>query len=423
MTDQTAAAGGVVHEVSVDADAELRWTVHHAAAGSAFFRDKLHAAGVAADNIGGIADLPLLPFTTKEELRASSPFGWTAVPMDDVVRVHSSSGTTGRRTICTYTAGDIDRWTNMFARCYRYAGVGAADRVQIAVGYGLWTAGASFQAGAERVGAVAVPAGPGNIELQLELLLELGATALGATASFALLLAEEATRRGVVGDLALRRGIFGSERWGEAMRRRIEGLLGIESFDIYGLTELWGPGTGIECHLHDGIHFWSDYFHVEIVDPDTLEPVAAGAMGEIVLTTFRKEGTPLLRYRTRDLSRLITEPCPCGSPHPRIARLSGRSDDAVKVRGVILLPAQVDVVLADVEGVGSEFQLHVSRDDRGHDEVVLRVEGGRRPNLPDELRARLKHLTGLRIDVELVADGALPRSERKTQRVFDHRTA
>lgn len=423
MSDRTAAPDAAIHGAAVDADAELSWTVRHAASGSAFFRDKLAAAHVAADDIGGIADLPRLPFTTKEELRASSPFGWTAAPMNDVVRIHSSSGTTGRRTICTYTAGDVDRWTDMFARCYRYAGVGAGDRVQIAVGYGLWTAGVSFQAGAERVGALAVPAGPGNTELQLELLLELGATVLGATASFALLLAEETTRRGVVGDLALRRGIFGSERWGEAMRRRIEELLGIESFDIYGLTELWGPGTGIECHRHDGIHYWSDHFHVEVIDPDTLEAAAPGETGEIVLTTFRKEGTPLLRYRTRDLSRLITEPCPCGSPHPRIARLSGRSDDAVKVRGVILFPAQVDVVLAELEGVGSEFQLHVSRDDRGHDEVVLRVEGDDRAAVADELRARLRQLTGLRIDVELVGDGALPRSERKTRRVFDHRTS
>lgn len=415
MTTYTGAEG------SVDVDDELRWTVHHAYAGSPFFRSKLDEAGIAPDDITGVADLPRLPFTTKQDLRDSSPFGWTAVPMEQVVRIHSSSGTTGRRTLCTYTAADLDHWTEMFARCYRYAGLTASDRVQIAVGYGLWTAGVGFQAGAERLGAMTVPTGPGNTELQIEMLVDLQSTVLGATASFALLLAEEVERRGIGGDLALGTGILGSERWGEAMRARIEGLLGIETFDIYGLTELWGPGAGIECEHHDGIHYWSDYYLVEIVDPETLEPVPAGEPGEIVLTTFRKEGTPLIRYRTRDLSRLITEPCACGSPHPRLARLAGRSDDMLKIRGVILFPAQLDQAIATVDGVEGEYQLHVSRDDRGHDEIVLRVEGDGRPAVVEALAAELKRLVGLRIDVDIVAPGTLPRSEGKAQRVFDYR--
>lgn len=404
-----------------DIDAELRWTVQHAYHGSPFFRSKLDSAGLDPDDVRGLADLTRLPFTTKQELRDAYPFGWTAVPTDDVVRIHSSSGTTGRRTLSTYTARDIDRWSEMFTRCYRYAGVTASDRIQIAVGYGLWTAGVGFQLGAERLGAMAVPSGPGNTELQLELMRDLGSTVLGATASFALLLAEESARRQVVADLALRIGIFGSERWGEAMRRRIDDQLGIESFDIYGLTELWGPGTGIECSRHEGIHVWSDNYMVEIIDPDTLEPLLPGEQGEIVLTTFGKEGTPLLRYRTRDLSQLILEPCPCGSPHPRIARLTGRSDDMVKVRGVMVYPAQMDVAIDSVEDVSCEYQLHISRDARGHDEIVLRVEGDARPAVAGALAVKLKQLVGLRIDVEIVAPGSLPRSERKSRRLFDHR--
>jgi len=340
--------------------------VAHAYHGSDYFRSKLDAAGIAPDDIRGVADLGRLPFTTKAELRDAYPFGWTAVPIDDVVRIHSSSGTTGRRTLCTYTANDVDRWCEMFARCYRYAGVTASDRIQVAVGYGLWTAGVGFQLAAERLGAMVVPSGPGNTELQLELMRDLGTTVLGATASFALLLAEESARRS--DELDLRVGVFGSERWGEVMRRRIDGLFGIESFDIYGLTELWGPGTGIECARHDGIHVWSDNYLVEIVDPDTLAPLPPGEQGEIVLTTFRKEATPLLRYRTRDLSTLMVGACSCGSPHPRIARLAGRSDDMVKVRGVMVYPAQIDIAIDGVEGVESEYQLHITRDAAGHDQ-------------------------------------------------------
>lgn len=406
----------------VDVDAGLRWTVQHAYEGARFFRDLLDGAGVHPDDVRGRDDLAQLPFTTKQQLRDSGPWGWTAVPMRDVVRVHSSSGTTGRRTICTYTADDIESWTTQFARCYEYAGVGADDRVQLAVGYGMWTAGISFQTGAERVGAMSIPTGPGDTALQMLAIRELGTTVLGATASFALLLAELVEREGLREEIDLRVGIFGSERWGEATRQRIERKLGIETFDIYGLTELWGPGTGIECDRHDGMHVWSDHYLVEIVDPDTLRPVPDGETGEIVLTTFAKQGTPLLRYRTRDVSRIIPEPCPCGSPHPRIARLTGRTDDALKVRGVLLLPAQIDLVLGEFgERTSGEFQIHVTRDARGRDELHLKVEAGDEPGLAATLADRLRHVVGLRFDVEVVPVGDLPRSERKTRRVFDHR--
>jgi phenylacetate-CoA ligase len=396
--------------------AGLQVAVERACAGSAFLRAKLAAAGVEPQD-----GLDRLPFTTKEEIRETPFLEYAAVPAERIVRIHSSSGTTGRRTICAYTARDIDDWAEMFARCYSYAGVTAADRVQLMVGYGLWTAGVGFQAGAERLGAMTVPTGPGNTEMQLEMMREVGTTVFGATASFAVLIAELVEQRGLRAELALRAALVGSERWGDATRARIEALLGVETFDIYGMTELWGPGTGIECERHDGIHVWSDHYHVEIIDPETLQPVPPGTVGEVVVTTLAKEATPLIRYRTRDLSYLYAEPCPCGSPYPRIGRIQGRSDDQVKVRGVIFLPAQVDVVLAEVDGAGPEFQAHVERDGNGRDLLTIRVEGDGRPGLAEELRWRLREKIGLSVGLDLVAQGTLPRSERKTQRVFDHR--
>lgn len=401
--------------------AALRATLERTYAGSRFLRAKLDAAGIHPSSISTAADLERLPFTTKQDVRETPFLDYAAVPAEEIVRVHSSSGTTGRRTVCAYTAKDVDDWADMFARCYRYAGVGVGDRVQIAVGYGMWTAGVGFQAGAERAGAMAVPTGAGNTELQLEMLRSMGSTVLGATSSFALLLAELVDKRGIRSELALRVGIIGSERWGEATRRAIESLLGIETFDVYGLTELWGPGTGIECSRHQGIHVWSDHYHVEILDPETLRPAPPGTVGEAVVTTLTKQATPLVRYRTRDLTFRYADPCECGSPYPRIGRLTGRSDDQVKVRGVIFLPAQVDTVLAEVAGCGSEFQAFIDRDGDGRDTITVRVEADAYPGLSDVLGKKLHNKIGLRVDVDLVPRGALPRTERKTQRVFDRR--
>jgi phenylacetate-CoA ligase len=401
--------------------ATLRSTIERASAGSAYLREKFDTAGVRPEKVLSPDDLALLPFTTKQELREIPVLEYAAVPAERIVRMHSSSGTTGRRTICAYTERDLADWTDMFARCFRFAGLTAEDRVQVAVGYGLWTAGVGFQAAAERVGAMTVPTGPGNTEMQLEFMRELGTTALCATSSFALLLAELVDRRDLRSSLALRVVLTGSERWGEAMRSRVESLLGVETFDIYGLTELWGPGTGVECHRHDGIHVWDDYYHVEIVNPETLEPVPAGETGEIVVTTLHKEATPLIRYRTRDLSYLYPDPCACGSSHPRIGRIIGRSDDQVKVRGVAFLPMQVDTVLAELPGAGPEFQAHIDRDAEGRDTLTIRVEADDLPELREELRRRLQTKIGLRLEVDLVEPGTLPRTERKAQRVFDNR--
>jgi phenylacetate-CoA ligase len=266
-----------------------------------------------------------------------------------------------------------------------------------------------------------VPSGPGNTEMQLELMHSLGSTVLCATSSFALLLAELVARRELRAGLALRTVLTGSERWGEATRARIESLLGVSTFDLYGLTELWGPGTGVECERHDGIHTWSDHYHVEIIHPETLAAVPPGQVGEIVVTTLAKEATPLIRYRTRDLSYLYSEPCPCGSPYPRIGRILGRSDDQIKVRGVVFLPMQVDTVLAELPGAGPEFRAQVDRDSSGRDSLTILVEAESRPGLADELRTRLGEKIGLRVEVEVVEPGSLPRSERKTQRLFDRR--
>jgi phenylacetate-CoA ligase len=412
-----------VSQTTDDRDAGLRWTVQHAYEGIPFYRERMDEAGVAPGDVTGIADLPKLPFTTKADLAATYPFGSTAVALDEVVRLHASSGTTGRRTVATYTQRDIDDWAEMFARCYVYAGVTPQDRVQITPGYGLWTAGVGFQAGVERLGAMALPVGPGNIDLQFEMMVDFEATVLTATSSFALLLGEQAHERGLRDDLKLRVGIFGSERWGEAMRRRIEELLGIETFDIYGLTELYGPGTGIECSAHDGIHYWDDYYLVEIIDPSTGGVLEPGQSGEIVLTTLRKEAMPLVRYRSRDISTIYPDPCACGSPYPRIARLTGRTDDMVKVRGVAIYPAQVDQILSQVPGLGSEYQLHIERHD-GREELTVRVEADTSPvpaDLAERTVERLRAGLGLRPVVDVLEPSTLPRSERKTRRVFDHR--
>lgn len=398
----------------------INWTVRHAYEGSDFFRAKLDAAGLDPEDIQTLEDLPRLPLTTKQELRDAYPFGWTCVPTSEVVRVHASTGTTGRRIVATYTARDVADWADMFARCYELAGVTSRDRVQVTPGYGLWTAGIGFQSGAERLGAMCVPTGPGNVELQFEMLLDFNCTVLCATSSFGLLIAEEAQRRGLVDRLALRVGIFGSERWGEAMRRRIEELLGIDAFDIYGLTELYGPGTGIDCERHDGIHYWDDYYVIEIIDPATGMVLPPGEEGEIVVTTLRKQAQPLLRYRTHDISRLIPEPCACGRPYPRIARITGRSDDMFKVRGVAVYPAQIDTVLSGMMMLGSEYQVRLTRDG-GRDRFLIRVEAETAEDVGERASEALQAALGVRPEVEVVPLGTLPRTERKSRRVFDER--
>jgi phenylacetate-CoA ligase len=327
-----------------------------------------------------------------------------------------------------YTQKDIDDWANMFARCYEMAGLTPEDRVQIAVGYGLWTAGAGFQLGCERFGALAIPVGPANTEMHCQLLEDMQSTVFCATASMALLMAEEIENRGLRNRISLKTFIFGAERHSLRMRDRIREITGAEHlFDIPGLTELYGPGTGLECTAHEGIHYWADYYILEILDPETLEPVPPGEIGEMVVTTLRKEGAPLIRYRIRDLTRLIPEPCPCGSPFPRHDHLLGRSDDMFIFRAVNIYPGQIDHVLSHIPGVGSEYQVHLYRRDDGRDVMLLKVErrGEDSPDadrqLQEAITSEIRRQIMVRTQVEIVEYGALPRTERKSRRVFDHR--
>ena len=406
----------------------LQWTVRHAYEGSPVYRARLHEAGVHPEDIRSLEDLYHLPFTMTNDLKEGYPFPLLSVPFDQVVRMHASSGTTGKRKVLCYTQKDIDDWTHFFARCYEMAGLTREDRVQIAVGYGIWTAGISFQLGCEAFGAMAIPVGPGNLDMQCQFLVDFGSTVMCCTASMGLLMAEEIHRRGLGNQISLKKMIFGSERASDAMRDRIQALLGVEHmFDIPGMTELYGPGTGLDCSHHTGIHYWADYYILEILDPDTLEPSPEGEIGEMVVTTLSKEAVPLIRYRTRDLTRIIPGTCPCGSVLPRHDRLLGRSDDMIIFRAVNIYPGQVDHVLSGIEGIGSEYQIIVDRKEDGRDHMRIKVEAGQGVDtdqyegLTKQISREVKKQIMVSAGVEMVAYGILPRSERKSQRVFDNR--
>lgn len=405
----------------------LQWTVNHAYNGSDVYRAKLDAVGVKPDKIKSLDDLKRLPFTSAAELAEGYPFPLLCVPMRDVVRLHASSGTTGKRKVLCYTQKDIDDWAHFFARCYEMAELTPEDRVQICVGYGVWTAGVGFQLGCERFGALAVPAGPGNLEMQMEFLMDFDSTVMCCTASMGLLLAEEVERRGLRDKIKLRKMIYGSERSSDAMRQRIKELLNLsDMYDIPGMTELYGPGTGLECSAHMGMHYWADYYIVEILDPDSLEDVADGEVGEMVVTTLCKEAVPLIRYRTRDLTSLIPEPCSCGSLLPRHDRILGRSDDMFIVRAVNVYPGQIDSVLSELSDIGSEYQVFIDRKD-GKDFLTLRVERNSQADSSTDaqtaatIREAIKRKILVTPEVEIVDYRSLPRSERKTKRVFDNR--
>ena len=405
----------------------LRWTVDHAYNGSPAYKAKLDAAGVKPGSISGLDDLASLPFTTVEDLRDGYPLPLLSVPEEDVVRIHASSGTTGKRKVLVYTRQDVDDWKGMFARCYELAGLTTLDRVQIAVGYGLWTAGAGFQLGCEHFGAMTLPIGPGNLEIQLQLLTDMRATCLCSTASMALLLGEEVEKAGLRGTLALKKCIFGSETHTPKMRRRFTDMLGLDdSFDISGMTELYGPGAGQECPAHDGIHYWADMYIVEILDPETLKPVAPGEIGEMVVTTMQKQAAPLIRYRTRDLTRFIPGRCACGCTMPRHDKFLGRSDDMIIFRGVNIYPGQIAGVLDKFPEVGSEYQILLDRK-QGLDFMFIKVERKRGASADnDEDLARtvsdaLRKQLMARAVVDIVTPGSLPRSFAKTRRVIDER--
>ena len=388
-----------------------------------FYGKKYRELGIT--EIKSQEDFERIPFSGKADLRDAYPLGIQAVPDEEVVRIHSSSGTTGKPVIIPYTAKDVDDWATMFARCYEVAGITNKDRIQITPGYGLWTAGIGFQAGCEKLGAMAVPMGPGNTDKQIQMMIDLKSTVITATSSYALVLAEEIEKRGLKEQICLKKGVIGSERWSEKKRQAIREGLGIELYDIYGLTEIYGPGIGINCEHEEGIHYWDDYIYIEIIDPKTGEPVPDGEPGEIVITTLVKEGAPLLRFRTHDMSRIIPEPCSCGRSYPRIDIIRGRSDDMFKVHGVNMFPGQVEEILQQVDGVLSEYVINIAHDeDHNRDVMLVTVEAEGRVDFEQagaKIRELFKSRIGVTPKITVVPFGTLPRSEKKTKRVIDHR--
>lgn len=401
--------------------AQVNKQIQALTAAESFYGRKLEKARITG--ITSAKDFEELPFSEKNDLREAYPLGLMTAPEEKIVRIHSSSGTTGLPVIIPYTAKDVEDWAIMFSRCYAMAGITNKDRIQITPGYGLWTAGIGFQAGAEKLGAMVVPMGPGNTDKQLQMMMDMESTVLCATSSYALLLAEEIEKRGIKEKIHLKKGIIGSERWGQKMRDRISAELGIALYDIYGLTEIYGPGIGISCDYDQGMHYWDDYLYIEIIDPVTCKPVPDGEMGEIVITTLVKEGAPLIRYRTHDLSRIIPGTCPCGSPFPRLDVIAGRTDDMMKIKGVNVFPNQIEEVLREFPELSSEYQIRISHLE-GKDTMRLYVETNGTVDfiaISKRIAERVKSRIGFTPLVKVVELGVLPRSEKKSRRVIDER--
>ena len=394
------------------------------------YRERLSEAGVKPGDIRSLADLARLPFTVKDDFRQTYPYGLLAVPMEDVIRVHASSGTTGKPTVVAYTRQDVDTWSEVMARTLMAGGVGPADVVHNAYGYGLFTGGLGFHYGAERVGAAVVPISGGFTDRQLMALRDLGATVLCCTPSYALHLAEAIEEAGLKPkDLKLRVGFFGAEPWTEAMRDALETRLNIMALNIYGLSEVIGPGVSVECPERDGMHVAEDHFLPEIVDPATLMPVPEGTVGELVFTTLTKEALPVLRYRTRDLTSMTTEPCSCGRTLCRIGRIMGRTDDMLIIRGVNVYPSQIEHALLQVADVEPHYLLVVRRDS-ALDTLEVRVEVGAAVAaagtaamevLAARVRRKIFETIGLTADVSIVPPKTVERSAGKAQRVLDLR--
>ena len=395
-----------------------------------FYKERLKQEDVTADSIRSLEDLALLPFTTKQDLRDNYPFGLLAVPMKEVVRVHASSGTTGKPTVVAYTRNDVALWSDLMARTYAAAGVTADDIVHNAYGYGLFTGGLGFHYGAETLGAAVIPVSGGNTKRQLMIMRDFGSTVLCCTPSYALLIAEVAEQDGLdPRSLSLKVGLFGAEPWSERMREEIEARLGILALNVYGLSEVIGPGVAVECTQRQGLHIFEDHFIPEIIDPSTNEPLPDGEMGELVLTCVTKEALPLLRYRTRDRTRLMREKCECGRTSARIDRLVGRTDDMIIVRGVNVFPSQIETVLLQVGEVEPHYQIVVDRSADYMDELDVLVEAsaevygdqGRLMQLEKRLNYEVQSTLGITCNVKLVGPREIERSEGKAARVVDKR--
>ncbi len=396
-----------------------------------FYRQSLDASGVRPESITGIADLTKLPFTTKADLRDNYPFGLFAVDMNQVVRIHASSGTTGRPTVVGYTKDDIEIWAELAARALAYAGVGTDDVIQVAYGYGLFTGGLGMHYGAERIGASVIPISGGNTAKQVQLMQDFGSTVLACTPSYALFIAETLEKMGIdPAGLKLRVGIFGAEPWTEEMRRQIEARLQIKAIDIYGLSEIMGPGVACECTCQDGLHLYEDHFIVEIIDPQTGEQLPDGQPGELVITTVTKQALPLVRYRTGDITKLSAEVCSCGLIFRRMSKVMGRTDDMLIIRGVNVFPSQIESVLLSVEGIEPNYQLVVDRKGALDDaELWVEVpstisldEVRRLESLSKQIDHAIQSTLGLHLRVKLVEPQTIPRGAGKAQRVVDKRS-
>jgi len=394
------------------------------------YTEKYDAAGVRPDTIGSLSDVAKLPFTVKDDMRSAYPYGMFAVPLRDIVRVHSSSGTTGQITVVGYTKRDIENWSDMMARTIACAGGTADDVVQVTYGYGLFTGGLGVHYGSERLGAVTIPISGGNTKRQVQVLKDFGTTILACTPSYAVLIAETAQEMGIdIRELPLKAGVFGAEPWSDNMRRQIEELMGLKAIDIYGLSEVLGPGVASECSEQNGLHVNEDHFLVEIVDTETLQPVPDGEYGEVVFTTLTKQGIPVVRYRTRDISRIIPGECACGRTFRRMERITGRSDDMLIVRGVNVFPSQIEQVLTGIPGVAPHYQVVLTK--RGSmDHVEVHVEVAPDTDFDEirELEVLRRKVAGeiasalaVSIDVKLVEPKSIERSQGKAKRVLDLR--
>lgn len=412
-------------------DERLRAVVKRAYETVETYRRKWDEAGVKVDEIRGIGDLPMLPFLEKDDFREAYPFGLFSAPLTEIVEIHASSGTTGKPTVVGYTRGDIEIWGEVMGRTFAAGGVGTNDILQNAYGYGLFTGGLGGHYGASKVGASVIPMSTGNTRRQLQILQDFGTTAICCTPSYAILLGEAGREIGMnFEELPLRVGFFGAEPWSESMRAEIERLLVLEALDIYGLSEVIGPGVAYECLAQQGLHIAEDHFFPEIINPQTLEYVPDGTHGELVFTTLTKTGLPLIRYRTRDITKLHPGDCPCGRTLRRMAKISGRTDDMLIIRGVNVFPSQIEQVLGEVEETEPHYQLVVDREHGHMDNVELWVEVSESV-VSDEVRhlevlerkigKELESVLGLSVKIRLVEPKSITRSEGKAKRVVDRR--
>jgi phenylacetate-CoA ligase len=399
---------------------------------SAFYRNKFKKAGVKPEDIKTLKDVQKVPFTVKDDLKDNYPLGMLTVNRDDIVEIHASSGTTGNPVVGAYTKNDMDVWKELMSRCLYTTGVRSNDVLHIAYGYGLFTGGLGFHYGAQGVGSTIIPASGGMTQRQIKLMKDLGATVLCCTPSFAVYLAETMCAEGINprADLKLRLGLFGAEPWSEKIRERVQLELGIEAYDVYGLTELCGPGVSIECNAHNGLHIWEDHFLAETIDPKTGESLPRGEEGELVLTSLTKTGLPVLRYRTRDITILDKEKCNCGRTHARMLRVSGRSDDMLKIKGVNVFPSQIEYAIMGFPELACQYQIVLDRPG-ALDVFTVKVEIAERTlkdpqtdlnDLKHRVLEKIHNITGLSPTLELVKPGEIPRTEGKAKRVIDMRS-